>query len=41
MLPRRVLTGKAKQSIGGSIFARNTLKKAITEAGGNLIKTKK
>ncbi|MDF2953876.1 MAG: hypothetical protein OD816_001121 [Thermodesulfobacterium sp.] len=36
MLPKRGLSGKAKQSIGGSIFARNTLKNAVKEAGGTL-----
>jgi hypothetical protein len=41
MLPKRGLTGKAKQSIGGSIFARNTLRKAVTEAGGKFDKDKK
>jgi len=41
MLPRRGLTGKAKQSIGGSIFARDTLKRAVNEAGGEFDKDKK
>jgi hypothetical protein len=40
MLPKRGLTGKAKQSIGGSIFARNTLRKAVIEAGGKFYKDK-
>jgi hypothetical protein len=40
MLPKRGLTGKAKQSIGGSIFARNTLRKAVMEAGGKFYKDK-
>jgi hypothetical protein len=41
MLPKQGLTGKAKQSIGGSIFARNTLRKAVMEAGGKFYKDKK
>ena len=40
MLPKRGLSGKAKQSIGGSIFARDTLRKAINEAGGKFYKDK-
>ena len=34
MVPKSGLSGKAKQSIGGSIFARNTLKNAVKESGG-------
>jgi len=41
MFPKRGLSGKAKQSIGGSIFARNTLRKAVMEAGGKFYKDKK
>ena len=41
MLPKRGLTGKAKQSIGGSMFARDTLRKAVMEAGGKFDKGEK
>ena len=41
MLPKTRLTGKAKQSIGGSRFANTTLKKAVTEADGKFYKDKK
>jgi len=41
MLPKTGLTGKAKQSIGGSRFANTTLKKAVTEADGKFYKDKK
>ncbi len=41
MFPKKGLTGKAQQSIGGSIFARNALKWATEEAGGSFEKKEK
>lgn len=39
MFPKKGLTGKAQQSIGGSIFARDALKSATIEAGGTYSKS--